>query len=571
MAFFENCYYGHTPLTFIAIDKPHTRATSLALPTRRACENPRCTRENSFSAGKREPTNITHAEVQFFKSMTSEGQKCGLGSFLSMSCKGRAEAFARNLHSKLRSLGINDDNGSADESSWLAGNENRIAISQPRHSIDLDVELESPGSPELELGEAELQKLINKDTLRHSHSNDCQCPKSKEHQRNFTRLPSTNDSDSDCSFYDTENDVEQRLNGDSNSDTSKSQDDETGIDISSTQDETFATTSDCTPQPSSSSSGDASTLSLRDEDCPSLDINGSLTDVSKCEETDCNKRNGSIASEEIDFKIESNDSNVEIYVSHFTVDKDLTVECSNTNTVETTTELSMNGTFNGNETSTTDDDDESERIPRLRRCSSLKTGKTPPGTPGRKKIVRFADVLGLDLADVRTFLDEIPKIPVSAFVDLPGADLDDSSNSSSGSSKFHGIKVDRFLMPLFQQPGGLPNFLDLVRDNQVCLENAMVDDPVSLSISGTVRVRNLDFHKSVYVRYTLDSWRSFADVQGTYVNNSCDGFSDKFSFLLYAHTLSVGQRIEFALVVVHRLLPFLLEMIGVPVFTRPSL
>uniref|UniRef100_A0A1B6FBI0 Uncharacterized protein n=1 Tax=Cuerna arida TaxID=1464854 RepID=A0A1B6FBI0_9HEMI len=39
----------------------------------------------------------------------------------------------------------------------------------------------------------------------------------------------------------------------------------------------------------------------------------------------------------------------------------------------------------------------------FRRCSSLKSGKTPPSTPGRKKIVRFADVFGLDLTDVKTF------------------------------------------------------------------------------------------------------------------------------------------------------------------------
>ena len=38
------------------------------------------------------------------------------------------------------------------------------------------------------------------------------------------------------------------------------------------------------------------------------------------------------------------------------------------------------------------------RRAQFRRCSSLKSGKTPPGTPGHKKIVRFADVLGLDLS-----------------------------------------------------------------------------------------------------------------------------------------------------------------------------
>lgn len=178
---------------------------------------------------------------------------------------------------------------------------------------------------------------------------------------------------------------------------------------------------------------------------------------------------------------------------------------------------------------------------RLRRCSSLKSGKTPPGTPGRKKGVRFADVLGLDLADVKTFLDhEVPKIPKSAYEDLEVRD--------------HQIPqipqfmkpVDKILVPLFQQPGGLPCFLDKVREKQVSLENCAVTDPISLTITGSVRVRNLDFHKSVYVRYTIDSWKSFADIQANYVNNSCDGFSDKFSFTVFGNSLQIGQRIEIA-------------------------
>jgi len=65
-----------------------------------------------------------------------------------------------------------------------------------------------------------------------------------------------------------------------------------------------------------------------------------------------------------------------------------------------------------------DENDDNLTIPVIRRCSSLKTCKTPPGNATCKKIVRFADALGLDLADVRTFLDEIPKIPNSAFNDL---------------------------------------------------------------------------------------------------------------------------------------------------------
>ncbi|XP_053662605.1 glycogen-binding subunit 76A [Anopheles marshallii] len=191
-----------------------------------------------------------------------------------------------------------------------------------------------------------------------------------------------------------------------------------------------------------------------------------------------------------------------------------------------------------------DEDEEETKPQRIRRCSSLKTGKTPPGTPGRKKIVRFADVLGLDLTDVRTFMDEVPKVPQSAFEDLTIAPAVEQPMPEIISL---GPKVDRVLVPLFQQPGALPCFLDRVREKQVNLENAAVTDPITLTITGTVRVRNLDFHKSVYVRYTLDNWRSYADLQAVYAENSCDGFSDKFSFTLHGNSVQVGQRIEMAI------------------------
>ncbi|KAF7995440.1 hypothetical protein HCN44_006547 [Aphidius gifuensis] len=209
-----------------------------------------------------------------------------------------------------------------------------------------------------------------------------------------------------------------------------------------------------------------------------------------------------------------------------------------------------------------EEEEEDKRPMKLRRCSSLKTGKTPPGTPGtpgRKKIVRFADVLGLDLADVRTFLDEIPKIPNSAYDDLVYDDFfqKDSSPIVYGSSPVNNtnniMKLNcnntinnKILMPLFQNPNLRKNFIDIVRDNQVCLENIIINDPITFCIVGNVRVRNLDFHKSVYIRYTLDCWKSYSDLQALHVDGSCDGFSDKFTFKLYCHTLKVEQRLELA-------------------------
>lgn len=477
----------------------------------------------------------------------TEGEKCGLSSLIPMSCRGKAEAFARKLHNRLRSLGTEDDNGSSDESSWLAANENPIAISQPRHASDSDIYfdfglLESPGSPEEEIEISELHKLINTNALKLNA--ECQCSKTKV--KNFHNARSNSVESEDGPFYDSENFVEESLcNGDINSECSKSFDNETGIDvnseeISSNQEESFITTSDCTPQPSVSISDDISTLSLKDEEYSSLDIISAAADVPASPQTnsdiDYAKCNGTAI---------SSDTENKIYISHLIIDKDLTIECTETAGDEVEIKIDQADCENQTET---DEFESDERTPRVRRCSSLKTGKTPPGTPGRKKIVRFADALGLDLAECRTFLDEIPKVPISAYEDL-SVDLNESSSDTQliqELNKFHGIKVDKILMPLFQQPGGLMNFLDLVRDKQVCLENAVVDDPVLLSVKGTVRVRNLDFHKSVHIRYTLNSWKTFTDVQATYVDNSCDGFSDKFSFILYVHTLSVGQRLEFA-------------------------
>lgn len=53
------------------------------------------------------------------------------------------------------------------------------------------------------------------------------------------------------------------------------------------------------------------------------------------------------------------------------------------------------------------------------RSTSLKTHKSPPSSPRRKKIVRFADSLGLDLEAVKMIMQEdLPSIPSSAFVHL---------------------------------------------------------------------------------------------------------------------------------------------------------
>lgn len=184
--------------------------------------------------------------------------------------------------------------------------------------------------------------------------------------------------------------------------------------------------------------------------------------------------------------------------------------------------------------------------PRLVRSTSLKTGKTPPGTPSRKKIVRFADVLGLDLEDIRHFAkdDDAPIVPQSAFADLKVPTSVSSpqfpwNNSSSGLTQ-----AECQFVPQFEQPGANPHFLDRVRQQKVSLEDAVVSD---LRVTGVVRVLNLGFEKLVQVRYTTTEWATHTDLNADYVPSSCDGFSDKFSFNLHMPHLTPGQRLLFAL------------------------
>lgn len=192
---------------------------------------------------------------------------------------------------------------------------------------------------------------------------------------------------------------------------------------------------------------------------------------------------------------------------------------------------------------------------KLRKCSSLKSGRTPPGTPGVRKIVRFADIFGLDLQEVKTFTDEIPRIPRRAFqdldVDLSDYDIGSPRGSTPVFNKFFCPQPQKpqpaltSLVPMFNQPGGASNFFDTVVGKKVSLENAYMEAPTL--IAGIVRVLNIDYHKAVTVRWTVNDWATFTDLPAAYVAGSSDGFSDKFSFRLCLGSLPVGSRIQFCL------------------------
>ena len=178
----------------------------------------------------------------------------------------------------------------------------------------------------------------------------------------------------------------------------------------------------------------------------------------------------------------------------------------------------------------------------VKRSTSLKTYKTPPGTPHRKKAVRFADALGLDLESVRHILnlEEPPKVPASAMRDL---NMHQSDNDMMH-KVVHGI---RYLSLNFPQPGASPTFFQRIQAQKVLLENCVVDDK-NLTITGTVRVANISYHKKIVVRYTVNNWLTNTDIQGSYVQNSNDGPTDRFSFSISVPDyFSVGSRLQFCI------------------------
>lgn len=574
---------------------------------------------------------------------------CGITSLLpiGMSCRGRAEAFARSLQSRLRTLGTqgNADEGAQitdhpheNENTWLSQDEAaavtrlqplRMVTSEADAFFDFGLENESPGSP---IEECEYTRLIETATVTPAEvapesgyvcASPCSTP-----QVSQENSPSSQSS-SDCQFFDPESsDQEQKstsgcdyydcttsepstassrtaalttaashtstsaaLVGEAGAGTAtvtasatrqsrrKSQNGHlpSGLGVELTNADSDSCSESLPPSQSTESRSHDSTytgLSSNNSNSTLQDVTMEGDEVADEEpevpessrelhqqtkdETDHGKVlsnghavmvKGTITRQEevseIDVDVlkfvngeaedEPDDEEHSPPVEMTEVEQKLQ-DCSVDQESEERHDHRRGGMSSG------DEDEDFVRPQRIRRCSSLKSGKTPPGTPGRKKFVRFADVLGLDLADVKTFVDEVPKIPKQAY-----EDLDFCLEPPVAPEISLGPKADRVLVPLFQQPGALSCFLDRVREKQVNLENAAVTDPVNLTITGTVRVRNLDFHKSVYVRYTTDSWRSFSDLQACYVENSCDGFSDKFTFTIHGNSVQIGQRIEMAI------------------------
>ncbi|CAK1545015.1 unnamed protein product [Leptosia nina] len=474
------------------------------------------------------------------------GSQCGLTSLLPMSCRGRAAAFARDLQSRLRNLGTPQDGEC--ENSWLRNNGvHRPSTSSQRDLetfYDFELECESPSSPveeyEAPFPERRVEDSeptytdVNSDELKEQKKFVLKHPDNGKNGFKFT-----------TAFY-TESPVKVQPAPKENGHADKplySPITFEGCARQNSYDEV-----DCVPPIAFRENGSINSLGIHstvDSDSEFESAKSEPSDGNEDEiefdrniETDTSEALENVSLIDVDLPYED-ESKIEQELSIDTqLDNDAIPETVTDEAEKESTQTLQKEQPQVNDELKQDEEGDDDRPQRVRRCSSLKTGKTPPGTPGRKKIVRFADVLGLDLADVKTFMDEIPVIPKSAYDDLTGCDVQ-SSPPARPTPRLGALT----LVPLFRLPQDLTEKLE---KQNVCLESARVSDGVHITICGSVRVRNLDFHKTVHIRYTMNRWKTYTDLQASYVQGSCDGYSDRFQFVLYAPCISSGQRLEIA-------------------------
>lgn len=152
------------------------------------------------------------------------------------------------------------------------------------------------------------------------------------------------------------------------------------------------------------------------------------------------------------------------------------------------------------------------------------------------KKVLFADTTGGELVDVKEF------------VAFDSDDEEATARWEEEEAKYRKPKREPTytVLPEFRAPSGSA-LLQAVQARKVEVEQMGPVENEPLAVSGLIRVLNISFHKSVYIRSTMDGWVTYFDHPAEYVQGSHDGDTDQFSFKLsFAPPYTThGSRIEF--------------------------
>ncbi|KAK2725635.1 protein phosphatase 1 regulatory subunit 3C-like [Artemia franciscana] len=123
-----------------------------------------------------------------------------------------------------------------------------------------------------------------------------------------------------------------------------------------------------------------------------------------------------------------------------------------------------------------------------------------------KKQVMFADDKGKPLAQIRIMTESSGCPP--------------KWNSAFLAQVTHGFSLqassDVWELEFVQPAADYFGFKKRLESQNVCLESVLVNDAAS-KVTGTLKVKNISFHKEVNIRLTFDNWKSYRDCQATYV------------------------------------------------------
>ncbi|KAL2100010.1 hypothetical protein ACEWY4_004404 [Coilia grayii] len=153
----------------------------------------------------------------------------------------------------------------------------------------------------------------------------------------------------------------------------------------------------------------------------------------------------------------------------------------------------------------------------------------------KKKQVSFADHRGLSLTRVKVFSEfEDP-------IDIP-VNIQELLRSALSLSE-----KDTLILDFAQPSSDYLLFRQRLEQDCVCLEHCVLKER---SLAGTVKVKNLAFEKSVKLRITFDTWKSYTDLECQYVKDTyTDEGRDTFSFeVSLPSEVRPHERIEFAIV-----------------------
>ncbi|RXG69461.1 Protein phosphatase 1 regulatory subunit 3C-B [Armadillidium vulgare] len=183
----------------------------------------------------------------------------------------------------------------------------------------------------------------------------------------------------------------------------------------------------------------------------------------------------------------------------------------------------------------------------LKSCLVNREETVPDGAVSptkEKKKVSFADMTGGNLTHIK-IITERPDCPPRWSQDF----LEQSNLQLTGGAKAEAISSEWALT--FSQPASdYLSWKSKLERGNVALENVVINESESL-LSGTVKVRNVAFEKSVIVRYTTNNWLSHDEALGQYMSLPASGSSyniyDTFTFSIPLPCTSIADKIEFCI------------------------